>query len=367
VLGRDASGDSQRHKGDRNLMKKAIVMVIAAGMLVVVAVIGGTATAAPKRSTSTVVGTGSTFVFPLVSKWIPEVGKALGTDLTYSPTGSGAGIAAVTARTVDFGASDAPLTPDQATKCNGCVQVPIALSAMSVPYNVPGIGNCVLRLTPQTLSAIYLGEIANWNAPALKADNPKCNFPDLKITPVYRSDGSGSTWAFSNYLSAVSPAWKSKVGVGTAVNWPAGVGARGSSGVAGVVTKTAGSLTYVDVAYAKNNKLRFAWIKNRAGKFASPGLRGIQAAVTSLPKTITSVDQLGNLSDPPASAGRLAYPIGAFTYAIVPTKTSKATELRKLVYWEVTVGQKFGPPLIFQPLPKQVQAFAYREIKKIQS
>jgi phosphate transport system substrate-binding protein len=133
------------------------------------------------------------------------------------------------------------------------------------------------------------------------------------------------------------------------------------------VTKTAGAITYVDVAYAKSNKLRFAWIKNRAGKFASPGLRGIQQAVSSLPKKITSVDQLGDISDPPTAAGPLAYPIGAFTYAIVASKSAKAAELRKFIYWAVTQGQKFGPGLIFQPLPQQVQAFAYREIKKIQA
>lgn len=349
-------------------MKKALFIAFALTVAVAGALVAGRADAAPARSSDTsIVGTGSTFVFPLVSKWIPAVGTAFGITLTYSPTGSGAGISAITARTVDFGASDAPLTPDQLTKCNGCVQVPIALSAISVPYNIPGIGNCVVRLSPQNLSGIFLGEISNWNDPKLKADNPKCSFPDLKITPVYRSDGSGSTWAFTHYLSAVSPAWKTKVGFSTTVNWPAGVGARGSSGVAGVVTKTAGALTYVDVAYAKNNKLRFAWIKNRAGKFSSPGLRGIQQAVSSLPKKISSVDQLGDISDPPASAGKLAYPIGAFTYAIVATKSAKAAELRKFTYWAVTQGQKFGPPLIFQPLPTQVQAFAYREIKKIQS
>jgi phosphate transport system substrate-binding protein len=349
-------------------MKRLTVTAVALVALAAVALVAGRAENAQARSSGTaIVGTGSSFVFPLVSKWIPEVGKAYGLDLTYSPTGSGAGIAGITARTVDFGASDAPLTPDQLTKCNGCVQVPIALSAMSVPYNLPGIGNCVLRLSSSNLVSIYLGEISNWNDPKLKADNPKCNLSDLKITPVYRSDGSGSTWAFSNYLSAVSPAWKSKVGVSTSLNWPAGVGARGSSGVAGVVSKTPGALTYVDVAYALKNKLRFAWIKNRAGKFTSPGLRGIQAAVTSLPKTITSVDQLGNLSDPPASAGKLAYPIGVFVYAIVPTKSAKAAELRKFLYWAVTSGQKFGPPLVFDPLPVQVQAFAYRELKKIQA
>ena len=349
-----------------NHMKKAVLIAFALAVAIAGALVAGRADAAPARSNTTLVGTGATFPFPLISKWIPEIGKAYGIDVTYSPTGSGAGIAAITARTVDFGASDAPMSPDQTTKCGGCVQIPWALSAISVPYNLPGIGNCVVRFTPATLAGIFLGEISNWNDPKLKADNPKCNFPDLKITPVSRSDGSGSTYAFTKYLTTVSPTWASKVGNSTLVSWPAGVSARGSSGVAGVVTKTAGALTYVDVAYAKTNKLRFAWIKNKAGKFASPGLRGIQAAVSQLPKKITSIDDL-KISDPPAAAGPLAYPIGTFTYVILPSKTGKAAELRKFVYWAVSQGQKFGPPLLFQPLPQPVQAFSYRELKKVQA
>jgi len=347
-------------------MKKAVFIAFTLTVAVAGALVAGRADAAPERSNATLAGTGATFPFPLISKWIPEVGKAYGIDVTYSPTGSGAGIAAVSARTVDFGASDAPMTPDQLSKCGGCVQIPWALSAISIPYNLPGIGNCIVRFTPATLSAIFLGDISNWNDPKLKDDNPKCTFPDLKITPVSRSDGSGSTYAFTKYLSTVSPAWSSKVGSSTVVNWPVGVSARGSSGVAGVVTKTAGALTYVDVAYAKANKLRFAWIKNKAGRFASPGLRGIQAAVSQLPRKIDSLDDL-RISEPPASAGKLAYPIGTFTYVILPTRSSKAAELRKFVYWAVSGGQKFGPPLLFQPLPQPVQAFSYRELKKVQA
>ena len=156
------------------------------------------------------------------------------------------------------------------------------------------------------------------------------------------------------------------MGAGVNAQWPAGIGAKGSSGVAGVVTKTPGALTYVDVAYALTNKLRFAWVRNRSGKFASPGLRGIKAAADVLPKKITGFTQL-KLVDPPKSAGGLAYPISTFTYVIAPTSTSKAGDLRKFVYWAVTQGQAFGPKLLFQPLPNQVKAYDYREIKKIQS
>ena len=345
-------------------MKRAALTAAVVGVLAA-ALVGGRAEAMPTATQDTqLVGTGATFPYPLISKWIPEVGKAYGINLTYSPTGSGAGIAGITARTVDFGASDAPLSADQLKACNGCVVIPWALSATSVPYNIPGLSKR-LRLDGPTLARIYLGDITNWSDPALRAINPGASLPDLKITPVYRSDGSGTTYNFTEYLSSVSPSWKSQVGFNTSVSWKTGVGARGSSGVAGVVSKTPGALTYVDIAYSLSNKFTFATIKNRAGRYATPGLRGIQQAVSNLPRKVTQLSQL-KIVDPSASAGKLAYPIVTFTYVIVPTRAAKAADLRKFVYWAVTRGQRFGPPLLFEPLPVTVQAFAFREIKKIQ-
>jgi len=345
-------------------MKKLLAAVIAIAALVSASVVSTGAVAAPARSQGTLVGAGATFPFPLISKWIPEVGKAYDVNITYSPVGSGAGIAAITARTVDFGASDAPLSASQLDACKGCVVIPWALSATSIPYNLPGVDFRV-KLDGPTIAAIYLGEITNWSDAKLKALNKGKNLPDMKITPVFRSDGSGTTYNFTEYLSSVSPTWKDKVGFNTSVSFPTGVGARGSSGVAGVVKNTPGALTYVDVAYSITNKFQFAVVKNRAGKFATPGLRGIQAAVSKVPDKVTQLSQL-KIVDPPKSAGNLAYPIVTFTYVIVPTNSAKAADLRKFIYWAVTQGQKFGPPLLFQPLPKPVQAFAYREIKKIQ-
>ncbi len=347
-------------------MKRVLALSLVASAVVATALVAGSAQGAPTtRQDVSITGTGSTFVFPLISKWIPELGKAYGTNVTYSPTGSGAGIAQVTARAVDFGASDAPLSPDQLTACKGCVVIPWALAATSVPYNLPGL-NGRLKLDGTTLANIYLGKISRWNDAAIKKLNPKLSLPDTKITPVYRSDGSGTTYNFTDYLSAVSSEWKSKVGRNTTVSWPAGLGARGSSGVAGVVSNTEGALTYIDAAYSIKNKFQFALMKNRAGAYATPGLRGISAAVSQLPKKITSLDSL-QLVDPPKSAGKLAYPIVTFTYVIVPTNTSKAADLRKMIYWAVTSGQKLGVPLLFSPLPKPVQAYAFREIKKIQA
>ncbi len=243
--------------------------------------------------------------------------------------------------------------------------IPWALSSVSLPYNLPGVG-CIVKLTPALISGMYLGTVTNWSDPKIKAINGKCKLPDLKVTPVYRSDNSGTTYAFTDYLSNVNGTWKSKFGTGTNAQWPAGVGARGSSGVTGVVTKTEGAITYVDVAYSLANKLNFASVQNRAGKFAQPGLKGIAAAASGIPKKVTSPTQL-KLVDPPRSAGKLAYPISTFTYVVAPTSSSKAAELRKFIYWAVTRGQTFGKPLFFQPLPPQVQAYAYRELKKIQA
>jgi phosphate transport system substrate-binding protein len=361
--GADSNGREERSKN----MKRALALTSLAVATVAVAVVAGHAQpASAKQTAGSLVGTGSTFVYPLISKWIPAVDKAYGIKITYSPTGSGTGIAQVTARTVDFGATDAPLSPDQLKACNGCVVIPWGLAGLSVPYNIPGIAGR-LRLDGPTLALIYLGKITNWNARAIQRLNPSLKLPDLRITPVYRSDSSGSTYAFTEFLSSVSPQWRKQVGFNTVVNFPAGTGARGSSGVTGVVGSTEGAVTYVDAAYAIANKIQFALIKNRAGGFRTPGVRDIQAALSQLPKKIKSLKQL-KIVDPPKKAGKKAYPISTFTYVVVPTKSgSKAADLRKFLTWSVTQGQKFGSPLYFAPLPANVQQFAGRQIVKIKS
>jgi phosphate transport system substrate-binding protein len=348
-------------------MKRALALGLAVLALVAIAAFAGrTQSASAKPAAGSLVGTGSSFVFPLVSKWIPLVDNAYGIHVTYTATGSGAGIAQITARSVNFGASDAPLSSDQLAACKGCVVIPWALAATSIPYNLPGLGGR-LRLSGPVLANIYLGNIKKWNDRAIKALNPKLDLPTTDITPVYRADSSGTTYNFTQYLSSVSPQWKSKVGSNTAVNFPTGEGARGSSGVAGIVSHTVGALTYVDAEYSIKNKLSFATIRNSSGKFTTPGLRGIRAAVSTLPKKITSVSQL-SIVNPSKAAGKLAYPICTFTYVIAATNSGdKAADLRKFIYWAVTQGQKQGPPLLFAPMPQPVQAFAFREVKKIQS
>ena len=327
-----------------------------------VAALAAAGAATAKPSDTVIQGAGSTFVAPLVAQWVSPLGSAYGYTLQYSGIGSGGGISAVTARTVDFGASDAPLTPDQFTACKGCVQIPWALSATAVLYNLPGVKN-LLHMDGPTLAKIFMGQITSWNDPAIKKLNKGVSLPDTKIAIAHRSDNSGTTYNFTDYLSAVSPAWKSQLGKGVAVNWPVGTGGRGSSGVAAIVSQTPGAIGYADVAYSLANHLKFFAMKNRAGKFATPGLKGILGAASSDVKPNPQTNEL-SIVNPPTKF-KLAYPISTYTYVIAPTSSPKAAQLRKFLFWAVTKGQSYGPKLLFQPIPRPVLVVAEKTITKI--
>jgi phosphate transport system substrate-binding protein len=339
--------------------KKSLAALLAVLIVTGTALTAWTSLAGASRNAGSLTGAGSTFVFPLVSKW-GTVYK--GSQVSYSAIGSGGGIAAITARTVDFGASDAPLTTDQFSACKGCVQIPWAFSATSIPYNVSGVGYG-LKLTGPILANIYLGKITKWNDSRIKAINPKVKLPSEKITPIFRSDGSGTTYNFTDYLSHVSKGWKSKIGKGTQVNFPTGVGARGSSGVAGALGRTPGGITYVDVAYSLKNKFKIAAMKNRAGKFQLPGIKQIQAAAASLTK-VTNKQNAYTVVDPNPRAPK-AYPICTFTWVIVPLKTSKAPQLKTFIDWALTKGQSYGPSLLFVALPTPVKKAARTTLARI--
>jgi phosphate transport system substrate-binding protein len=339
---------------------RTLAVLAVAGVVAALAAAGAGAAPAKKNAT-TITGAGSTFVAPLISQWIPAVGSAFGYEVQYSPIGSGGGISAITARTVDFGASDAPLSPDQFTACKGCVQIPIALSATSVIYNLEGVKN-LLKMDGATLAKIFMGQITTWNDPAIAAMNKGVTLPSTKIAIVHRSDNSGTTFNFTDYLSSVSPAWKSGPGNGVAVNWPTGAGARGSSGVAAAVGQTPGGIGYVDVAYAKANHIKFFAMKNNSGKYTTPGLRGILAAASSDQKP--DANNALSIVNPPKKFV-LAYPICTYVYAIAPLQSPKAADLRKFLFWAVTKGQSFGPKLLFQPLPKSVLVVSEKAIAKI--
>ena len=341
-----------------NVTRKRIAAVLAVLALAAVTLTAWTGLASAKQ-TGTLTGAGSTFVVPLVTQWTQSYHAS---QVSYSGIGSGGGIAAITARTVDFGASDAPLTPDQASACKGCVQIPWAFSATSIPYHVSGVGYG-LKLTGPILASIYLGTIGYWDNSSIKSINPGVKLPHEKIVPIYRSDGSGTSYNFTDYLSHVSKAWKNKVGKGTQPNFPTGVGARGSSGVAGKLTTTPGGITYVDVAYSLKNKFTIAKIKNRAGKFQLPGLVQIRAAADSIKKLRNSQNAFTAVDPNPRQPK--AYPICTFTWVIIPQKTSKAPELKKFVDWALTKGQSYGPKLLFVQLPDAVKKAGRKTLAKV--
>jgi phosphate transport system substrate-binding protein len=317
--------------------------------------------ASSKRQSGTLVGAGSTFVAPLVGKWQSSYKPS---KIVYSGIGSGGGIAAISGRQVDFGASDAPLSPDQFGGCHGCVQIPWAFSATSIPYHVSGV-SYGLKLTGPVLAGIYSGTIKYWDNQAIKALNSGTSLPHEKIVPIYRSDASGTSYNFTDYLSHVSKSWKGRIGKGTQPSFPVGVGAKGSSGVAAKLGSTPGSIGYVDVAYSLKNHFTIAKVRNRAGKFVLPGLLQIKAAEVSL-KRLRAKDNSITVVDPNPRA-KNAYPICTFTYVVVPLKTGHAAELKKFIGWALTKGQTYGPSLRFVPLTKLVQTAARKTLSRVHS
>ncbi len=347
---------------DGKLVRVFLLFAALAGIAVLAVTTAGTASA--KSTAGSVNGAGSTFVQPLVTKWEGPVQSDLGLSLNYNGVGSTGGVTAITNKQVDFGASDAPLTQFNPT-CTTCVQIPWALAGTGVIYNLSSLQH--LKMTGSVLAQIYLGKITKWNAPAIQKLNKGRNLPGTSITVVHRSDGSGTTFNFTDYLSKVSGTWKSQVGTGTSVAWPTGEGEPKSAGVAGAVRTTPGAIGYVDVYYAVHNKLGLMAVKNRSGKFVLPKAKGIKAAA----QLDTHPKKDGSLSivNPPKSKKyRNAYPICTYTYVDVQKSSGgNAANIKKLLSWAITKGQSYGPALIFVPLPKPVVTFDKKQIKKIHS
>lgn len=318
------------------------------------------ATGVASASAAGLTGAGSTLVAPLMANWINGFEIKEGIPVKYGAVGSGAGIAQITARTVDFGASDAPLTPQQAAACNGCVQVPWALSATGLGFNVPGVKK--LNLTGKLLAGIYFGKVTNWNDPKIKKVNPKAKLPNLAITPVFRSDGSGDTYTFTNYLSKISPAWRSEVGYATTVGWKAGVGAKGNSGITATVVKTPGAIGYISASYLIAAGLGAVAVENNAGNFELPNLKNIESAAAVV-KSVPPSNEI-NITNPPKKAAT-AYPISTFTYAIVPHDAGQKGFLQQFLTYAITKGQAYGAALDFAPLPKVVLTAAKKSIASL--
>lgn len=296
-------------------------------------------------------GAGATFPAVIYTKWIDEYNKLTGVQINYQAIGSGGGIKGITDRTVDFAGSDNAMTDDQIAALNAPVlHIPTVMGGIVITYNVHGVSSG-LKLTGDTISGIFLGDIQKWNDPKLRADNPGVNLPDAPIATVHRSDGSGTTAVFTDYLSKVSASWKSKVGTGQSVNWPGGVGAKGNDGVAGSVKSTPNSIGYVELIYALQQKLGYAVVKNASGKFVDATLDSVSKAAVgvTLPDDLRA--SLTNSSNPDA------YPIVAMTYLLtykeIPDK-GKALAIARYFWWGTHDGQQFAKDLGYAPLPGDV-------------
>lgn len=309
-----------------------------------------TAAASTTGDAGTLLGAGSTFVYPLFSKQFSEYNKLSGLKINYQSIGSGGGILQLTNKTVDFGDSDAPLTEEQAQKMGVPVlHIPMCSGAVVISYNLPEIKD-TLKLNPQVLADIFLGKITKWNDPKIAAINSGVKLPATDIVIAHRSDGSGTTNIFTDYLSKINDEWKTKVGKGTSVNWPQGLGGKGNEGVAGLVKQTPGGIGYIELAYAVQNKMSFAKIQNKSGSFITPNIASTSAA--------------GNVQLPPDSkiflgntAAADGYPISGFTWALIYQEQNynnrsqdKAQNLLKLLWWNIHDGQQYCQGLHYAPL-----------------
>jgi phosphate transport system substrate-binding protein len=310
-------------------------------------------------------GAGATFPYPLYSKWISVYQQVDPTvKIDYQSIGSGGGIRQITERTVDFGASDAPMTEEELAKAKApLLHLPMTLGAVVVTYSLPELTK-TLQLDADTVAGIFLGDIKSWNDPKIAATNSGLTLPNSPITVVYRSDGSGTTAVFTEYLSKVSPAWKEKVGAGKSVKFPTGLGAKGNEGVSGQLKTTPGAIGYIELAYAEQSKLPKVALKNKAGKFVEPSLEAITAAADGA--TIPD-DMRVSITDP---AGEAAYPISAFTYILAYEDMSDAAKgkaLAQFLWWSIHDGQKLAPALSYAPLPAPVVTKVEAKLKTLKA
>lgn len=314
----------------------------------VLAMVATLAIAAPATAAD-ITGAGSTFVFPILSKWSADYSTKSGVQVNYQSIGSGGGIAQIKAATVDFGASDAPLKPEELSKL-GMGQFPLVMGGIVPVVNIEGVKAGEIKFTGPLLADIYLGKIRMWNDPAIAKVNPDLKLPNAAISVVHRSDGSGTTFNWANYLSKVSPEWKEKVGEGTAVEWPVGIGGKGNEGVAAFVSQTKNSIGYVEYAYVLQNKMAYGLVQNKSGKFVKPDAASFQAAAASADWGHAK-DFYLVMTDAP---GDEAYPIAATTFVLMykhskdPSRGGRARDFFK---WALESGQSQANSLDYVPLP----------------
>ena len=309
-------------------------------------------------------GAGATFPYPIYSKWFDEFHKKHPeAEINYQSIGSGGGIRQVLEGTVDFGASDGPMTDEQLSQAKiPILHLPTVLGAVVATYNLPGVQK--LKLTPEALAGIFLGKITTWNDPALVKENPGVSLPAVPIVPVHRSDGSGTSFVFSDYLAKVSPEWEKTVGRGTSVNWPVGIGGKGNEGVTGLVKQTPNSIGYVELVYALQNKLAYADVRNHAGRYVPPSLASVTAAAAAAAAKMPA-DFRVSITDAPSPD---AYPISSFTWLLIPSRIADKTKgdiIKQFLGWMLSDGQAMTTPLNYAPLPPAVIEMERRAIDQI--
>ncbi len=318
----------------------------------------------PVMGQTTLNGAGASFPNPIYSKWFSEYNKLHpDVQVNYQSLGSGAGIRQVISGTVDFGASDGPMTDEQLKEAKvKILHIPTVLGAVVPAYNVPGISGEV-KFTPEALAGIFLGKVQKWNDPAITAANPGVKFPDQSIIVVHRSDGSGTTYIFTDYLSKVSKDWESSVGKGASPKWPVGLGGKGNEGVAGQVRQLQGSIGYIELIYAVENKITYGLVKNAAGNFVKASLDGVTEAAASVKNM--PADFRVSITNAP---GKTSYPISSFTWLLIPEQSKdpkKGKILSDFLNWMVTDGQKMAGQLSYAPLPANVVEKVKVAIKQV--
>jgi len=326
--------------------------------------LAGLALALPVMGQTTLNGAGATFPYPIYSKWFSEYNKLHPeVQINYQSIGSGGGIRQVLNGTVDFGASDGPMSDEQlAQSKTKILHIPTVMGAVVPAYNVPGISGEV-KFTPEALADIFLGKITNWNDPALAKSNPGVSFPNQPIIVIYRSDGSGTTFIFTDYLSKISKDWSNSVGKNTSVHWPIGMGGKGNEGVAGQVRQLQGSIGYVELIYAVQNKITYGSVRNAAGNFVKATLEGVTEAAASA--KAMPADFRVSITNAP---GKTAYPISSFTWLLIPVQAKdpkKGKIIADFLNWMVTDGQKMTNQLSYAPLPETVVEKVKAAIKQI--
>jgi len=338
------------------------------GLLVVLLSLAGAILLAD--SALSINGAGASFPYPMYSKWFDEYHKKnLNLTINYQSIGSGGGIKQVTEGTVDFGATDGPMTDEQLKAYqdkhgSGILHFPTVLGAVVPTYNIPGV-EASLNFTPDALAGIYLGKITKWNDQAIAGPNKGVKLPAEDIVVVHRADGSGTTYCWTDYLSKVSDEWKTKVNKATSVNWPVGIGGKGNDGVTGTVKNTPNSIGYVELIYAEQNKIPYGSVKNAAGSFVKASLASVSAAAAGAAKTMPDDFRVSITNAP----GKESYPISTFTWLLIPEKFSDASKrdaMKGFVKWAISDGQGFTESLSYAKLPKEVVAKEMKAIGKIQ-